>query len=734
MNKNQLNKAITNLQAYVDDKIDKLPVSYEEKLLITVPKESIDKSKADAATVDNSYIIDIPKDKIINYVEGMFNNADLVIEYNGKNYICDLNTDGTHMECRVSSENNIFMFMIPIKNGPMALFIYKLDTTNITDIKLYMRKKNVNINDLTIDNSISIGRTGDIGINSSAIGYKVTASGKYSHAEGGENNASGNASHAEGIKCEASKTCSHAEGIGSTASGKASHAEGSNTTAAGSHSHAEGYMASAAGNSSHAEGEYTIASGDASHAEGASTIASGNSSHAEGGYTTASGNTSHAEGYNTKASSEYQHVQGKFNIEDTANKYAHIVGNGSSADNRSNAHTLDWNGNAWYAGDVQANNVPYTVSSKVLVTIPANDITNKIKINNDITVNNTSINKDRRYYIKFLGSKKLCSLLVSEKTGNTIMCGINNYKIEAYNDSTNITLSIRKINKDNTTTDTFTDLIIYEEEVKYLDSKYLETDLVLQNSISLGRVGDIGVGSSAVGYNVAASGDSSHAEGAQTTASGNSSHAEGYITTASGESSHAEGSITIASGGSSHAEGAGSSASAYCSHAEGDNVTASGDSSHAEGNFTTASGDYSHAEGNNVTASGNSSHAEGDHTLASGQYQHVQGKYNIEDTANKYAHIVGNGNNYKTRSNAHTIDWNGNAWYQGSVYTGGTSQDDTNAKKLATEDYVNDSISSITVPTKTSDLTNDSGFITSIPSEYITETELTAKNYIDNTT
>jgi hypothetical protein len=33
------------------------------------------------------------------------------------------------------------------------------------------------------------------------------------------------------------------------------------------------------------------------------------------------------------------------------------------------------------------------------------------------------------------------------------------------------------------------------------------------------------------------------------------------------------------------------------------------------------------------------------------------------------------------------------------------------------------------IPTKTSQLTNDSGFITSVPSEYITESELTAKNY-----
>ena len=40
------------------------------------------------------------------------------------------------------------------------------------------------------------------------------------------------------------------------------------------------------------------------------------------------------------------------------------------------------------------------------------------------------------------------------------------------------------------------------------------------------------------------------------------------------------------------------------------------------------------------------------------------------------------------------------------------------------------SVDGITVPTKTSDLNNDSGFITSIPSEYITETELETKGYL----
>ena len=48
----------------------------------------------------------------------------------------------------------------------------------------------------------------------------------------------------------------------------------------------------------------------------------------------------------------------------------------------------------------------------------------------------------------------------------------------------------------------------------------------------------------------------------------------------------------------------------------------------------------------------------------------MQGKYNINDVDDKYAHIVGNGTSNE-RSNAHTIDWNGNAWFAGDAYVGG---------------------------------------------------------------
>lgn len=169
-------------------------------------------------------------------------------------------------------------------------------------------------------------------------------------------------------------------------------------------------------------------------------------------------------------------------------------------------------------------------------------------------------------------------------------------------------------------------------------------------------------------------------------ASGNYSHAEGLHTIASGASSHAEGDGTKASGNYSHAEGEYTEASWYGAHAEGTSSKASGYGSHAEGQYTKASGNSSHAEGQNTTASGDRSHAEGLGTIASSKNQHVQGKYNIEDTENKYAHIVGNGDSTSARSNAHTLDWDGNAWFAGDVYVGGTAQD--NGKELATKEYV----------------------------------------------
>lgn len=154
----------------------------------------------------------------------------------------------------------------------------------------------------------------------------------------------------------------------------------------------------------------------------------------------------------------------------------------------------------------------------------------------------------------------------------------------------------------------------------------------------------------------------------ETSVRGDYSTALGYDTVASGHSSHAEGYMTNAKADFAHAEGNQTKATSYSSHAEGYKTEAiNKEASHAEGYITSASGFAAHSEGYN--------------TKARGDYQHVQGKYNIEDTENKYAHIVGNGEE-GAPSNAHTIDWEGNAWFSGTILMGKDS------KELVTKEYV----------------------------------------------
>lgn len=143
---------------------------------------------------------------------------------------------------------------------------------------------------------------------------------------------------------------STAEGQNTTASGAYSHAEGDSTTATGHVSHAEGLQTEASGRTAHAEGNTTKAGGTASHSEGYYADAAADYAHAEGYYTVASGTGSHAEGNNTKASGYYQHVQGKYN--EPNSNHAFQIGNGSSDNERSNACYVDWEGNAWFAGDI----------------------------------------------------------------------------------------------------------------------------------------------------------------------------------------------------------------------------------------------------------------------------------------------------------------------------------------------------------------------------------------------
>lgn len=166
----------------------------------------------------------------------------------------------------------------------------------------------------------------------------------------------------------------------STTVGTNSVALGEGCTASGNRSMAVGSGTKATGAVSVAEGENTTASGAGAHAEGSNTTASGQCAHTEGYYSKASGENSHAEGYHTLASSDNQHVYGKFNTEDANGTYVHIVGNGtgSSASARSNAHTLDWNGNAWYAGDITAEGNMILTANQYGDELPAAGVTGRI--------------------------------------------------------------------------------------------------------------------------------------------------------------------------------------------------------------------------------------------------------------------------------------------------------------------------------------------------------------------
>ena len=94
------------------------------------------------------------------------------------------------------------------------------------------------------------------------------------------------------------------------------------------------------------------ATGAYSHAEGRATRAIGVSAHAEGERTYAYGISSHAEGRGTIVHGNFCHVEGRFNKLDQSGQYAHVVGNGTE-NHLSNAYTLDWSGNGWFAGTVE---------------------------------------------------------------------------------------------------------------------------------------------------------------------------------------------------------------------------------------------------------------------------------------------------------------------------------------------------------------------------------------------
>ena len=154
------------------------------------------------------------------------------------------------------------------------------------------------------------------------------------------------------FRTESDKTYTLGKRTDGTTEGPYSVVEGYNNEASGYMSHAEGGGCSSTNSYAHSEGSGCMASHLYAHAEGFNTTASERAAHSEGWGTIASGAQSHAQNRGTIAASEAQTAMGRYNANDPA--HALEIGNGTSDSARSNALTVDWYGNAEFAGKLMA--------------------------------------------------------------------------------------------------------------------------------------------------------------------------------------------------------------------------------------------------------------------------------------------------------------------------------------------------------------------------------------------
>lgn len=183
-----------------------------------------------------------------------------------------------------------------------------------------------------------------------------------------------------------------------------------------------------------------------------------------------------------------------------------------------------------------------------------------------------------------------------------------------------------------------------------------------------------------------ASGEGAIAAGKGAIASGDYSFAfgcalddPGSITpcTASAEGAIALGRSAVANNKEAVALGHRTTASGHKATAINSSTTASGDCSFAAGNFSIASGLCSSAIGQVAEAQSVASVALGDRVISTGRACTVVGSMNALDEsdvdtshgagARKYLFIVGNGISTSARSNALTVDWDGNEELAGNL-------------------------------------------------------------------
>lgn len=509
--------------------------------------------------------------------------------------------------------------------------------------------------------------------------------------------------------------------------GSLSRGRKANTTV-GAGSFAFGNNVTASAMLAHAEGAETEATASFAHSEGELTKASGQSSHAEGANTTASGATSHAEGFETIANHASQHVFGEYNVEDTSSaestergNYVEIVGNGEYNAPRSNARTLDWDGNERLKGDLyfgcnadstggtklgDALALKAPLASPVLTGTPksvtptssSNEkmIATKEYVDNAFTTFDAMLYKGvvnqnsdlpathKRGWTYKVGTAGTYVGIVCE-VGDMIICNtagtsannshwdvvqtnIDGAVIGPASSTTNHVALFNgatgKVIKDG---GTIQSLIIDDTAGNGNTDKTWSADKIYdQLELKAPKASPEFTGSISLGRKSG-------------TTSGSESVAVGYDVEASGTASTALGWSTKASTDAAHAEGYGTQAIASAAHAEGYGTKAAGEASHSEGYGCFAEGAYSHAEGNG--------------TLANHRSQHVFGENNFMDSSlelatarGDYVEIVGNGTG-NNKSNARALDWNGNERLKGNLYVGCSADSTGGSKVLAVSDF-----------------------------------------------
>ena len=173
--------------------------------------------------------------------------------------------------------------------------------------------------------------------------------------------ASGEGSFAFGSGSQATGKCSVAIGLQAKASGLYAVAIGGYHSSLG-YTEANGAASVAFGLGSHSEAPYAVSMGQKSYATGFGSLAVGHTTTASGLYSTALGKGTESRGGSGLTIGEYNIIDETAPLNATTaygyNKgsYAFTIGNGTS-DTRSNALTVDWNGNLDLAGGIKTNKI-----------------------------------------------------------------------------------------------------------------------------------------------------------------------------------------------------------------------------------------------------------------------------------------------------------------------------------------------------------------------------------------